>query len=268
MLSRQGVHPRRQENVQLPHGELVQHRLQDLPYIFLLQPQAVHRHALHLIPAGDVPGQGQSPVRFGVLAVQQDDKRLSQLLQFPDHPLLRFQIILSGNVGNAAVCGDDDANGGMLRDDLPGADLRRLRHGDRMIVPRRCDHPGLIILRLAQGPPDHVAHTVDKPDGKGRAPLQLDLGRLLRHELRFRRHHRAAGAALGQLISGPLPAVHIVNIGNDLCLHEPLDKGGFPCPHRPYHTDIDVARSAGGNILIDRGIHSIPSFFRFYSPFL
>ena len=63
-------------------------------------------------------------------------------------------------------------------------------------------------------------------------------------------------------------AVHVVDIGNDLRLHEPLDKGGFARPHRPYHTDIDVARSAGGNILIDRGIHSIPSFFRFYSPFL
>lgn len=144
----------------------------------------------------------------------------------------------------------------------------RLCHGDGMIVPRRCDHPGLIILRLAQGPPDHVAHTVNKPDRKGRAPLQLDLGRLLRHELRFRRHHRAGRSRSGAALSARSRPVHLVNIGNDLCLHEPLDKGGFPCPHRPYHTDIDVARGAGGNILIDRGIHSIPSFFRFYSPFL
>ena len=52
-------------------------------------------------------------------------------------------------------------------------------------------------------------------------------------------------------------------------LHKPLDKGGLPCSHRPHHANVNISGGAGGNILIDRGIHSIPSFFPpFYNSFL
>ena len=129
-----------------------------------------------------------------------------------------------------------------------------------MVIPRCCHHAGLVLLHLPQGPRDHVADTVDKADGKGRAAIQLKLHCLLRHKLRLRCHDSPAGAALRQLIPGPLLAVNIVDAGNDLCFHEPLDKGGLSCSHRPHNTDINIPGGAGGNILIDRGIHSIPSF--------
>ena len=131
-----------------------------------------------------------------------------------------------------------------------------------MVVPGCGDHAGRIILVLPDGPPDHIAHAVDQPHGKCRPALQLDLRRFLRYELGLGSHDGPAGTALGQLIPGPFPAVDILDVGNDLRLHEPFDKGGFSGAYRSHHANVDIPRGAGGDILIDRGIHSIPSFFR------
>ena len=262
VIRRQGVHPRGQEQVQLLHGELVEDGPQDIRHVLLPQVQAVYRDAVHLIAAADIPGNGLRPVAFGVHGVQQDDEGLSQLLELPDHPLLCLQVVLPGNVGDGAVGGDDNPDGGVLRDHLPGADLRRLRHGNLMIVPGSGHHPGCVVLKLADGPPYHVAYAVDEPHGEGRAVGQLHLGRLLRDELGLRRHDGPAGTALGQLIPGPLLAVYIFNVGNYLGFHEALDEGGLAGPHRAHHADVDIPRRAGGDILIDGRIHSIPSFFR------
>ena len=49
MVRRQGIHPGGQEQVQLLHGELVEHRLQDGGHGVLVQLQAVDGHAVHLI---------------------------------------------------------------------------------------------------------------------------------------------------------------------------------------------------------------------------
>jgi len=114
VVRRQGVHPGRQEQVQLLHGELVEDAPEDVRHILLPQFQAVHRNAVHLIPGGDVFGDGLRPVALGVHGIQQDDEGLPQLLELPDHPLLRLQIVLPGDVGDGAVRGDDDADGGVL----------------------------------------------------------------------------------------------------------------------------------------------------------
>ena len=262
MVRRQGIHPGGQEQVQLLHGELVEHRLQDGGHGVLVQLQAVDGHAVHLIPGGDVLGDGLGPVAPGVCGVQQDDEGLPQLLQLPDHPLLRFQVVLPGDVGDGAVGSDDNADGGVLGDHLPGADLRRLGHGDLMVVPGGGDHPGGVVLHLADGALHHVSHTVDQPHGKARPVRQLDLGSLLRDELGLGGHDGPARAALGQLIPGPLLAVDVVDVGDHLGLHEPLDEGGLPGAHGAHHADVDIPSGAGGDILIDTGIHSIPSFFR------
>ncbi len=151
----------------------------------------------------------------------------------------------------------------MFRDNLPRADLRRLGHGNFVVVPGRCNHAWGIVLKLPDGPPDHVAHAVNQPHGKRRAVRKLHLGRFLGHKFRLRRHDRPSRTALRQFIPRPFLAVNVFDVGNDLGLHETLDEGGFPGPHRPHHTNVDIARRTGGDILIDRGIHSyIPSFFR------
>ena len=262
MIRRQGVHPRGQEQVQLLHGELVEDGPQDIRHVLLPQVQAVYRDAVHLIAAADIPGNGLRPVAFGVHGVQQDDEGLSQLLELPDHPFLRLQVVFSGDVGDGAVCGNHDADSGVFRDDLPGADFRRLRHGNLVVIPGRGNHPGGVVLKLADSPPYHIAHAVNEPHGERSAVGQLHLGRFLRDELGLRRHNGPAGAALGQLIPGSLFTVHIFNVGNHLGLHETLDEGGLAGPHRAHHADVDIPRRAGGDILINGRVHSIPSFFR------
>lgn len=182
--------------------------------------------------------------------VHQHHKGLPQLLQFPDDPLLRLQIVAAGNVRDAAVGGDHDAHGGVVADDLPGPQLRRLRHGDLMVIPRGHDHPGRQILELPHGTGNHVPHAVDEPHGEGGAVRQTHLCGLLRYELWLGGHNGAAGAALGQLVSGPLPSVVVFNIGQHLRLHKPFDEGGFSCADRPHHADIDAAAGTGCHILI------------------
>ena len=48
---------------------------------------------------------------------------------------LRLQIVLPGNIGDGAVGGDHNADGGVLGDDFPGADLCRFGHGDLVVKP-------------------------------------------------------------------------------------------------------------------------------------
>ena len=256
MLGWQGVHPGRQEQIQLLHREFIENRFHNVRYGGLVQFQTVDRNAVYLIPGGNILGDGLGPVTAGIHGVQQHDKRLPQFLQLPDDPFLRLQIVLPGDVGHAAVGGDDDTDGGVLRNNLPGADLRCLGHGDLMVVPGSRDHAGRVILVLADGALHHIAYAVDEPHGEGRASLQLNLGRLLRDKFRLRRHDGPSGAALGQFIPGPFPTVDIFDIRNDLRLHEPLDESGFAGPHWPHDTDVDIPRRAGGNVLIDTGIHS------------
>ena len=197
---------------------------------------------------------------MGIGGVQQHQKRLTDLLQFPDDTFLRLQIVLPGNVCDGTVGGDDDAHGGVVGDDLTGADLRRLGHGDLVVVPRGHHHAGRQIFELAHGAGHHVAHAVDEPHGEGHVILQSDADSLLRHELWLRGHDGAAGAALRQFILRPVAAVRIVDVGQDLRLHEALDEGGFTRPHRAYHPDIDTAARAGRHILID-GCGSIHNAF-------
>ena len=62
-----------------------------------------------------LPGNGLGPLGPGLRAVEQDDEGLPQLLELPDDPLLRLPVVLPGDAGDAAVGGDDDADGGVLR---------------------------------------------------------------------------------------------------------------------------------------------------------
>ena len=188
---------------------------------------------------------------MGLRGIQQHHKGPADLLQLADHALLRLQIVLPWDICDGAVCGDDHAHGRMVGDDLTGADLRGLGHGDLVVEPRRHDHAGRQVLELAHSPGDHVPHAVDEPHGKGRISLQLDADGLLRHEFRLRRHDGAAGAALGQLILRPVAAVGIVDVGQDLGLHEALDERGFARAYRADNADIDTAARAGRHILID-----------------
>ena len=248
---RQGVHPGGQEEPQFPEGELIENGLDDVRDGLLRQLQAVHRQALDAKAAGDVPADAGCPAAPGVRGVEQHHEGLAQLLELGNDPLLRFQVVLPGDVGDGAVRGDDHAHGGVLLDHLPGADLGGLRHRDFVVHPGGHDHSGLPVLKLSHGPLDHVAHTVDQPHRKGGSALQREVHSLLGDKFGLGGHDGPAAAGLGQLVNGPLPAVDVVDVGDDASLHEALDKGGLPCSDRPQHPYKQGPAGACGNVLIE-----------------
>ena len=251
MVRRQGLHPGGQEQIQLPQRKLIQQPPQQLGDLRLPQLQTVHRQTPDVVLALDISGDRLSPGTLGLGGIQQHHKGFSQLLQLPNHPLLGLQIILPWDLRDAAVGCDHNAHGGVVADDLPGAKLRRLSHGDLVVKPGGHDHPGRQILILSHSAGHHVAYAVNKPHGERDPLLHADLHRLLRNKFGFRRHDGAAGAALRQFIPRPVPAVAIVDIGQHLGLHKPFDKGGFSGAYRTHHADIDTAAGAGRHILIN-----------------
>ena len=200
---------------------------------------------------GDLIPDGLGPLGIGVGRVEEHQERLAQLLQLPDHPLLRLQIVLPGNLGDGAVGGDHDADGGVLSNHFSGAYLGGLRHGDLMVKPWSGDHALGLPLQLSHCSGHHVAHTINEPHLERRRGVHGHGHRLLRNKLGLCRHDGPPGAALGQLIPGPLPAIDVVDVGDDQTLHHPFDEGGLSGAHRPHHTDVDIAVGPTGDILID-----------------
>ena len=247
----QGVHPGGEEEVQLLHRELVQHPLDDVGDRVLLQLQAVDAHTRHVVPAGDVRPDGLGPLGPGLGGVEYHQEGLAQLLQLADDPLLRLQVVLPGDVGDGAVGGYHDADGGVLGNDLPGANLGGLGHGDGLGEPGGGHHPGGVVLQGAHRTGHQVAHAVDEPHLEGGPAVHGDLHRLLGDEFGLGGHDGAARAALGQFILGPLPAVDVLDARDDHGLHEPLNERGFSSPHRPHHADIDISLGSQGDILIE-----------------
>ena len=139
----------------------------------------------------------------------------------------------------------------MLRDDLPGANLRRLGHGDLVVEPRCHDHAGRQIFKLSHGAGNQVPYAVHQPDAELCSTGQFDMGGLLGYEFRLGSHDGAARAALWQLVGGSIPAKAIFHPGQHLGLHETLDKGRLAGAHRPHYADIDVAVRSLGYALIN-----------------
>ena len=87
-----------------------------------------------------------------------------------------------------------------------------------MVRPGGRDHAGLAVLRRPGGVGDEIAHAVDHADGKLRRAVGADSDGLLGDKFRLSGHNRLAGAALGQLILGPLASIGVVDIGQNQLL--------------------------------------------------
>ena len=148
----------------------------------------------------------------------------------------------------------------MILHHLFGTQLRRLGHGNLMVIPGGGHHPGRPVLRGPHGPGHHIAHGVDHPHPELCRPVGGDFHRL-RHEFRLRGHNGLTGAALGQLIPGPLLPVRVGDVGNHQLLHHPLDEGGLPRPDRAHHAHINISAGSGCNLLINGFFHRHPASF-------
>ena len=251
MLQLQSPYPSRQKHLHLAHGEGAKKLTQKLLQLRLAHGLTVGGNGAHAVGVGDVLPQGLGLRRFGPGGIHQNYKGLPRGLHIPDGPLLGADVVRTGNVRDGAVGGDHHAHGAVILHDLPGAQLGSLRHGDRFVLPRRRDHPRLVVFHGTDGSVYHIAHRVDEPHGQGRRAVRGDLDRVLRDKFRLCGHDGLAGAALRQLILGPFPLVQVADVRNDQLLHKPLDESGFSRPHRPDYPDIDVAARASGNVGVE-----------------
>ena len=257
--------PARDGKIQLPHRELVEHPPQDLVQGGAVQVDAAHgQHTapirlLHLRRKG-LRFRG---VRVG--AVEQDDKGLAQRFQLLHDPLFGGKIVFPRDLADGAVGGDDDADGGVIPDDLAGAGLGGKVKGDLFLKPGAFDHAGLFVLLVAHGPLHHIPHAVDEADAALTAALQLEWDGVLRDELRLGRHDGAPRRRLGQFVPCTEAGIVLLDGRQHQLLHELLDEGALAGAHRAHHSDQDLAAGACTDLAADRGFQT---FLLFQNGFL
>jgi len=122
---------------------------------------------------------------IGPLGIHQNKERLMELFQFLDGPLLRRYVVFSFQFPEAAVRGHHDSYGGMVVDNLLGADLRRLSERDLIFKPGGFYQPFFIVLHVPGRTVHHEAHTVHQAHLYVHIPAQRDLGSFLGNEFGF-----------------------------------------------------------------------------------
>ena len=151
----------------------------------------------------------------------------------------------------------------MLGYDLAGTDFRRLGQRYLVIQPRSHHHTRGQVLKLSHSARHQVSHAVHQSYTEFCTVGQAELHRFLRDKFGLCGHNGAPGAALRQLVNGPVPAEVIVHPGQHLGLHKALDKCGFSRAHRTHHADINIAVRSLGHALIN-----ICDLIRHFQPFL
>lgn len=68
-------------------------------------------------------------------AVEQNDEGLAQRFQLVDDPFFRRDVVFPRYLADGAVGGDDDADGGVVPNDLAGAGLGGEVEGDLLVEP-------------------------------------------------------------------------------------------------------------------------------------
>ena len=247
----QSIQPPGQEHPQLRHGEGGQHRLEKSGDAGFVQALTIGNIWPESVLLCNIPLHRFCQFAPRLPAVHHHQKGLARGLHVQNGSTLCRNITGAGNVRNAAVGGEHQADGAVLLHHLFGAQLCRLGHGNFPVIPGGCHHAGNAVFFRPHRTVYHVAHAVNHPHPQAGCTVRGDFHRLLRHKLRLGGHNGFAGTALGQLIPGALPAIWLLNGGNHQFLHDSLDQGGFSGSHRPNYTNIDIAAGSCGNFRID-----------------
>ena len=242
--------PGRSGNADLGERELKEHAFQQRVYVLLAHVHHVQGHHRHRVLLFQALAQAAGFRVLRVRGVEQHHKGLFQRLQFPDDALLGVQIGGTGNIGDAAVGEHDHADGGVLADDLAGADLRGLFKGDVVVEPGRAHHARLPVLVKAQYAVDEVAHAIHQPHAERGLVAQLYFHSLVGHEFRLRGHDRPARAALGQFVLRPLAAMLAGQVRKHKQLHEALDERRLAGAHGADDAQVDISLASTGDVPI------------------
>jgi hypothetical protein len=122
-----------------------------------------------------------------------DDEWFPQFLQFTDDTLFGLYIIASGNVADAAVSHQYDANGGVISNDLPGSYFGRFFEGHLVIKHREFLPCGVLHLLHTQGSAHGITNTVNQSDFHDQTALGADF-------------YASLGTNLGSVVVMVLPA--------------------------------------------------------------
>ena len=136
-------------DVDLPHRKHPQQFCQDLTDVVFIQIGTADRQHRCLILLGELFCHCLGGGSVRIQTVQQDGKGLSQFLQLCNDTLFALGIFRTGQVGDAAVSGDYQPDGGVLCNDFPRADFCRHVERDFLFKPRGMYHTRLFIFDVA-----------------------------------------------------------------------------------------------------------------------
>ena len=102
---------------------------------------------------------GRFAVRF--CAVQQNQIRLADFIQFGNDAAFRGQILFTWEFRHTAVRCYNKTDGGVLADDPAGAGFSCLVKGNRLVKPRAFDQPRGVVFFVPKGTIHHISHAVD-----------------------------------------------------------------------------------------------------------
>ena len=202
-------------------------------------------------------GFGLSAVGFD--CIDQHNKGLFQLLQFLNDPFFTGSIFLPWQVGNAAVCGDDQPNGCMFCNDFLRADFCRHAERNFFLKPRRFHHAGHIVFNVSQCTWQDVTHTIHHPNAEVGMFTNGDFRCFFRNKFRFCGHNGFSGSRLRQFIDCSQAFGFFWNIGNDQLFHELFNQRRFSGSDRADNADINITASTFGDVLVNIFCHSVAS---------
>lgn len=130
-------------------GNTRQQFCQDLTDVVFIQIGTADRQHRCLILLGELFCHCLGGGSVRIQTVQQDGKGLSQFLQLCNDTLFALGIFRTGQVGDAAVSGDYQPDGGVLCNDFPRADFCRHVERDFLFKPRGMYHTRLFIFDVA-----------------------------------------------------------------------------------------------------------------------
>ena len=108
-------------------------------------------------------------------------------------------------------------------------------------IPRCSYHSRLILFNIAYRARYNITNTINKPYSEMQIILHGKLNCFFRYKLRLSCHYRSSCSTLRKLITCTFFLKFPADSRNNKSVHKALDKGGFTCSYRAYHTNINIA---------------------------
>ena len=248
--------PVRHADIDFPYRERAQQFGQNGADVGFVQIRAADGNYRCAVLFGETLCQFPGGRLVGIQTVQQNGKGFSQFLQFGNDALFAGGIFCTGKICDAAVCGHNQADGGVLCNDLARAYLCRHVKRHLLFKPGGMYHTGLVVFDVSQGAGDNVAYAVNHAHPHFSAFSQGEFYGFLRDELRLCGHNGFSAGGLGQFIYGALSSGFALNVRNHQLFHKPFDKRGFSGTNRADHAYINITVCAPCNIRVNFVCHA------------